>query len=173
VGPQAAEEEEMGAFFGKEIVEGAIQIEKNGQLFYRNVAQKESRPAVRDVFAFLAEEEGRHVAELQYLLTRLAEPPDTWEREDFALYLDDLVAEHIFREDGSGERKALQVGSELAAVDLGIQFEKDTILLWHELHALVRPEEHRVVDDLVQWEKDHLVRLVRLKKDLAGTSSQR
>ncbi len=162
----------MGAFFGKEMVGAAIQIEKNGQSFYGAVAEQENRRAVREAFVFLADEEKRHVSELEHLSTRLADPPGTWEREDFSLYLEDLAAEHIFKEDGSGEKRAREVRSDLGAVDLGIQFEKDTILLWQELHFFVRPEDRRVVDHLIRWEKDHLVRLVRLKRELAGPSQR-
>jgi rubrerythrin len=163
----------MGAFFAKEITEAAIQIEKNGQIFYQRMAEQASSEAVRGVFLDLAQQEERHIAELQLLLGRLPDPPDTWEREEFTMYLVDLANAHVFREDGSGERMAQQVESDVAAIDLGIQFEKDTVLFLYEFHGLVRPEEKTVVDRLIVWEKEHLVRLVRMKWDLTGQARQR
>lgn len=162
----------MGVFFAKEIMGGAIQIEKNGQSFYHHLAQQEERSAIREVFDYLAKEELRHIQEFGHLAEHLAEPPDHWEREDFEFYLETLVGDNVFKEDGSGEKRAKEVKSDLEAVELGIQFEKDTIIFFYELHALVRPEEHHVVDQLIRWEKDHLVRLVRLKRQLEDAKWQ-
>jgi rubrerythrin len=157
----------MGAFFAKEIVEAAIRIEKNGLSYYRYLAEAEKRKDIREVFNYLAEEEMRHIAAFEHLAESLQEPPDhTWEREDFGLYLESLSEDSVFKDDGSGEKKAGDVKSVLEAVELGIRFEKDTILFFQELHNLVRREEHEVVDQLICWEKNHLVRLIRLKRQL-------
>ncbi len=158
----------MKAFFGKEIMEAAVQIERNGQAFYEQVSQKAEDQGVREVFSDLALEEKRHISQFQALSDCLVDPPDGMEREDYALYLDNLTAEHVFKEDGSGERMARQSKSAVEAVELGIQFEKDTLLFFHELHPLVRAEEQGVVNQLLLWEKEHLVRLVRLKRRLLG-----
>jgi rubrerythrin len=163
----------MGVFFAKEIMGGAIQIERNGQSFYQQIAQQLEAPAMREVFEHLAREELRHIREFEGLAEHLAEPPDHWEREDFELYMDTLVSDHVFKDDGSGERKAREVRSDLEAVELGIQFEKDTIIFFNELNALVRSEERQVLDQLLRWEKDHLVRLVRLKRQLEDSKRQR
>lgn len=158
----------MKAFFGKEILEAAVQIERNGQAFYEQVSQQTTDQGVREVFSDLAVEEKKHISQFQALSDCLVDPPDSMEREDYALYLDHLIVEHVFKEDGSGERKAGETKSAVEAVGLGIQFEKDTLLFFHELHPLVRAEEQRVVDQLILWEKEHLVRLVRLKRRLLG-----
>jgi len=158
----------MGAFFAKEIMEAAIQIEGNGQRFYQQMSQKAVAPGARESFAYLAEQERQHIADIRALAGRLPDPPETWEREEFTMYLVDLASEHVFRQDGSGEQMAQRVGSDREAVDLGIRFEKDTILFVQEFRKLVRVEDQELVDGLVGWEKDHLVRLVRLKWELEG-----
>ncbi len=160
----------MKAFFGKEVLEAAVQIERNGQAFYEQVSQKSEDEGVREVFSDLAVEEKRHISQFQGLSDCLVDPPDSMEREDYALYLDHMTAEHVFKEDGSGERKARETKSAVEAVELGIQFEKDTLLFFHELRPLVRSEEQGVVDQLILWEKEHLVRLVGLKRQLSGRS---
>lgn len=157
----------MGAFFAKEVVEAAIRIEGNGLSFYRYLSQRQEREDVREVFEYLTGEEQRHIAEFKRLAENLKEPPDlTWEREDFALYLENLADDNVFKEDGSGEKRAKEVQSALDAVKLGIQFEKDTIIFFHELQNLVRQEERQAVHQLIQWEKEHLVRLFGIKRQL-------
>jgi len=100
----------MGAFFAKEVVEAAIRIEGNGLSFYRYLSQREEREDVREVFEYLTGEEQRHIAEFKRLAENLEEPSDfTWEREDFALYLENLADDNVFREDGSGEKRAKEL----------------------------------------------------------------
>lgn len=163
----------MGAFFAKEVINAAAQIEKNGQKFYEDIAKDERRPAVRDVFEYLAEQERKHVGELNYLSDQLKEPPDhTWEREDFDLYLDSIVSEHLFVGDGSAEREAGKIKTDLQAVEFGIHFEKQTMLFFHELLPLLRAEERDVLNNLIAWERDHLLLLFRLKRRLKGAAER-
>jgi rubrerythrin len=163
----------MGAFFAKEIMEAAIQVEKNGQVFYEHMSRTASTPGARALFSDLARKELEHVGDLQRVARELADPPETWEREEFTMYISDLAQDHVFREDGSGERLAGGVRSDVEAVNLGIRFEKDTILFLQELRPLARAQDAGVVDQLVAWEKEHLVRLVRLKWDLEGRARVR
>lgn len=163
----------MGAFFAKEIMDGAIRIEQNGLAFYRNLSEREDQEEIRGVFEYLAGEEERHIAEFKRLSGNLQDPPDiVWERDDFSLYMENLSDDHVFKGDGSGEKRAREVKSPLEAVRLGIRFEKDTILFFNELKNLVRREENQVIERLIRWEKDHLVRLFRLKRQLEHAQRQ-
>lgn len=163
----------MGAFFAKEILEAAVQIERNGQAFYELMAQRTADQAARDDFSDLARQERMHLTELEGLAGRLADPPETWEREEFGMYMTELAESHVFRKDGSGERGAQEVSSKRAALDLGIRFEKDTILFMEGLQRLVRPKERSLVEQLLEWERGHMVRLVRLKWELTGRARSR
>jgi rubrerythrin len=163
----------MGAFFAKEVMEAAVQVEKNGQLFYQKMSQQALAPGARKVFSYLADKEKEHILDLERLAGRLPDPPETWEREEFTMYMSDLAAEHVFRTDGSGEASAAAVRADVEAVDLGVRFEKDTILFLQEFRQLVRKGDRELVDQLVGWEKDHLVRLVRLKWELEGKARLR
>ena len=48
-------------FSGRELLEIAIQIEKNGFTFYANVARKVAEPKVIEVINWLAQEENSHI----------------------------------------------------------------------------------------------------------------
>lgn len=156
----------MGAFYAKEILRAALQIEKNGLSFYREVAGRELRPEVREVFDHLATEEARHIEELKSLLERASEPPESMERDDYTLYLEALVSGQVFREDGSGQEEAQRIRSPDEALDLGARFERDTILFFQELRPWIRAEDRPVLDRLIDWERRHLTSLARLKRKL-------
>lgn len=163
----------MGAFFAKEIIGAAVQIEKNGQTFYGLMAKRATHEAAREAFGDLSNQEEEHLRQLESLTASLEDPPDTWEREEFAMYLAELAESHVFREDGSGERGARGASGDLEAVELGIRFEKDTILFLEELQRLVRSKERPLVEKLLEWDRGHLVRLVRLKWELTGRARSR
>jgi rubrerythrin len=163
----------MGAFFAKEILDAAIQIERNGQLFYERMGQKAADKPAQEVFGRLAGQEREHLSHLRDLAGKLPDPPETWEREEFAMYMAELAESHVFRGDGSGEKAAQQVAGELAAVELGIRFEKDTILFLEGLQRMVREKERTVVGKLLEWERAHLVELVRLKWQITGKARSR
>lgn len=163
----------MRAFFAKEIIGAAVQIEKNGQSFYGLMAHRATHEAAREVFSELANQEGAHLEELESLARSLEDPPETWEREEFGMYMAELAESHVFRENGSGERGAKEASGDLEALELGIRFEKDTILFLEGLQRLVRSKERSLVEKLVEWERGHLVRLVRLKWDLTGRARSR
>ena len=156
----------MGAFYAREILDAVIQIEQNGRIFYEKVADAQDNKEVRDLFSFLADQESKHIRECREFGEGLAPIPDDMEREDFGLYLNNLTAENVFKEDGSGESLALRVKTETEAVDLGIRFEKEALLLLHEFRTLIRSKESDFIDGMIQWERGHLVKLVRLKRSL-------
>lgn len=163
----------MGAFFAKEILEAAIQIEKNGQLFYELMGQKAAdRPAL-EVFRRLAQQEKEHLAHLGELAKALADPPETWEREEFSMYMAELAESHVFKADGSAQNAAREVSGDLAAVETGIRFEKDTLLFMEGLRNIVRKKEEQILEKLLEWERAHLVELVRLKWQITGRSRSR
>lgn len=163
----------MGVFFGKEIIEAAVQIERNGLAFYESMAQQAGAEEARKVFGDLATEEKKHIQELDDFSKSLPDPPDTWEREEFGMYLNELAESHIFRDGTTVSKMKESVSTELDAVDLGIRFEKDTLLFMDGLQQMVRPKDKTVVQRLLEWERGHLLRLVQLKWHLTGRSRER
>ena len=59
----------MGIFFsGRELIEIAIGIEKNGAIFYDSLAGSTKNPAARDVYKYLVGQEREHAAVFQKML---------------------------------------------------------------------------------------------------------
>ena len=157
----------MGNIFsGSEIVEIAIQIEKNGRDFYNAlVAQSKSQEA-KDIFKYLAGEEEKHIKAFQKILNSVQkyEPAESYPGEYFA-YMNALASEHIFTQKDKGNEIAKRAKSDKEAIGLGIGFEKDSIIFYEGMKKVVPEDELKIVDGLIAQEQDHLRKLSELKNN--------
>lgn len=158
----------MGNIFaGSEIVSLGIQIEKNGRDFYNTlIKQSNSKEAVK-VFAYLAGEEEKHIISFQKILENVEkyEPPESYPGEYFA-YLNALAGEHIFTKKDKGEETARKTKNDKEAVELGIGFEKDSIIFYEAMKKVVPESDHKIINELIVQEQKHFKQLTDLKKRL-------
>ena len=121
----------------------------------------------KDLFKFLADEEEKHIRtfnKILYLIQKY-EQPEAYPTEYFA-YMNALASEHVFTEKGKGLEIAQNVKSDTEAIDLGIKFEKDSILFYEGMKKVVPKSEHKVIDILISQEQDHLKKLTEIKESL-------
>lgn len=157
-------------FRASEIVELGIQIEQNGREFYLAAAKASKDPQARQIFDFLAGEELRHEKVFQTMLKTVEKyKPEEAYSEDYYAYLKALSEEHVFTRKDEGKLAAERVQSDMQAIDMAITFEKDSILLFHEMKQLVSEQENNTVDKLIQQEQEHLLKLKQLKNELKDT----
>ena len=158
----------MGNFFSPaEIVRLGIQIEKNGRDFYNAVKQSSESEKAREMFAFLAGQEEKHIKVFESILSETEDyqPPETYSGE-FGSYLEVLAGEHVFTRKDSGSEAAKKVKNQAEAIDMAIGFEKDSILLFLEMKKMVPENGHKSIDRLIEQEQEHLKTLAGLKKTL-------
>lgn len=154
-------------FVGSEIVEIGIQIEKNGRDFYKALADKTKNKKTKEVFEYLEGEEIQHIAVFQKILEPVQkyEPPEAYPTEYFA-YMNALASEHIFTKENKGKEIAKKIKSDREAIDLGIGFEKDSIIFYEGMKRVVPKDDERIVNELISQEQSHLSKLVDLKSGL-------
>lgn len=158
----------MGNIFtGSEIVEIGVQIEKNGRDFYNTLAGQSKNKEAKDIFKFLAGEEEKHIAKFQEMLDSVGryQPQETYPGEYFE-YMNALASEHIFTQKNKGEEIAKKIKGDVEAVDMGIGFEKDSIIFYDGMKRVVPEYDQKTVDELIAQEKSHLRKLYNLKKKL-------
>lgn len=156
----------MGNIFsGSEIVEIAVQIEKNGRDFYRTVAQHVKQENLKQTFDFLAKEEERHIEVFERILDRVGryEPQGAFSDEYF-LYMRALAKEHIFTQENKGKVVAQKIGSAKEAIEAGIGFEKESIIFYEGIKKVVPDYDHHLVEELINQEKAHLLKLWEIKE---------
>jgi len=154
-------------FSAAEVVEMGIEIEKNGRDFYSGVARSSKTADAKEAFLFLGKEEEKHIKRFEEMLSQVKkyEPQQAYPGEYFA-YIRTLSGEHVFTKRNKGTDIAKNVKGDSGAVDLGIGFEKDSILFYEEMKKFVLEGEQKVIDKLLEEEKGHLRTLMELKKKL-------
>ncbi|MDP2939680.1 MAG: ferritin family protein [Candidatus Omnitrophota bacterium] len=155
----------MNIFKASEILKIAIQIEKNGLAFYNGIKERTKNFTTQEVFGFLAKEEEKHKKTFEQLLEDVGDyqPVQSYPGE-YELYLEALASENIFRKEADLKKIAKDINSDSQAIDMGIGFEKDSIIFYGEMKNFVPKEEGAIVDDVLLEEKEHLLKLFGLKK---------
>ena len=154
-------------FSGSEIVELGIQIEKNGRDFYSVLTKQSKNKKASDMFKFLAGEEEKHIAVFKEILSSVQryEPQAAYPDEYFA-YMNALAGEYVFTKKDKGSEIAKKINSDKEAVDMGIGFEKDSILFYVGIKEVVPEEGYKPIDALIAQERNHLRQLTELKSSL-------
>ena len=156
----------MNIFDVTEIYQFAIQIEENGEKFYRAMAEKFDEPKAKELFDFLAEEEVRHEKIFREMLAKIEDynPQESYPGEYFDYlhaYADNLVFTLDKIEEGI---------SSVHTVDEALQYaigkELDTILYYHEMRNVVPEHQQKMVDDIIDEERKHVVQLTEMKRQL-------
>lgn len=160
----------MGNIFaGSEIVELGVQIEINGRDFYNALAAKSKNQKAKDIFRYLAGEEGKHILIFQNILEHVHkyQPKEAYPAEYFA-YMNALASEHVFTQKDKGKEIARNTKSDIEAIDMGIGLEKDSIIFYEAMKKSVPEKDIKILDELIIQEQDHLRQLTDLKRERTG-----
>lgn len=149
-----------------DLFELAERIEKRGREFYERMSRDAVTPGSRALFERLAREEGQHESEFRRIVGEaLAMPfeiPDGYASPEMMAYLDALNRGDAFHI-ASGDHRQPPV-SENQALLQAIEYEKDAILLLHEVYDLLPSSmaARMAVAELIRAEKGHLAHICSL-----------
>ncbi|MDP8259019.1 MAG: ferritin family protein [Candidatus Aadella gelida] len=147
-------------FSGCEIVELAMQIEKNGKEFYNTLNEEWSSPAIGGIFEYLAGQEEKHIEMFSKIFDGVCgHDPEEAYPEEYDAYMRALAGQYVFTEKNKGEMIAKGVKSLEEGIDLAIGFEKDSILFYEEVKKNVPEISANLVEDIISEEKIHLEKL--------------
>jgi len=158
----------MGNIFsGSEIVGIGVQIEKNGRDFYNTLALGSKIEKDRDMFKFLAGEEEKHIVVFQGILNQTAEyvPLESYPGEYFE-YMNALAGEYVFTQKDKGVEIAKSILSDAEAIELGIGFEKDSIIFYEGMKKVIPGYDFVIINQLIEQEQNHLKMLTELKHSI-------
>lgn len=159
----------MSIFEPSEIFQFAIRIEENGEKFYRQMAQKFDDPEVSGLFSALADEEIKHKAVYEKMVSKIEkyEPFESYPGEYFE-YLRAYADTHIFTPKQLEEEMA-NINDATSALKFAIDRELDSILYYEEIKKLVPQSERGLIDKIIEEEHRHFVKLSSCKasKDAA------
>ncbi len=158
----------MGSIFaGSEIVELGIEIERNGRDFYNTLAKKSKNQKAADIFKYLSDEEEKHIKVFQDILNKTEKyEPSGLDADDYFAYMNALASEYVFTQKDKGEEIAKTIKNDKEAVNMGIGFEKDSIIFYEGMKKAVPEYGLKIINELIMQEQSHLKKLSDLKKTL-------
>ena len=153
---------EAGAFSAAEMLDIAIQLEQNGQIYYLEAAKRAVDEDAQHLLELLAHEEQRH--EQIFRDMRPAEkehrPAEEYPGQK-SEYVQALLEEKLIPSPEILD-KVLALGSDQEILDFALGFEKDTILFYFEMRHLLGEAQRPLMAEIIAQEKTHVERLLRM-----------
>lgn len=155
----------MGKFSANELLQIALQIEREGEAFYQEAARLTRSPAAKDLFEHLALEEVGHAHAFRQIAAALDVSSEEYEEEEAQRYLRALVDERVFTDPRDAYARAKE-GDQGALLRYAIGFEKETILFFNALRDVAREKDQVLIDKLIEEEKKHVRQLSQCLSEL-------
>jgi rubrerythrin len=158
----------MSVFEPSEVFQFAIRIEEGGEKFYREMAKKLPDAEVKKLFSALADEEIKHRKIYEGMVSKIEEyePAESYPGEYFA-YLR-AYADNIIFTPKKMEEKIKNITDAQSAIQFAIDRELDSILYYEEAKKLVPKNQRAVIDNIIEEERRHFVKLSKCSNDVAA-----
>ena len=150
-----------------EMVRVAVEDERTGVAIYTALAASAKAAEVRALFEKLVGQERFHQMRFEGILEQLGGhcPREQYEGE-YVAYLHTLTSTRAFPDPAAAVEAARRCRTDAEAVDLALQYERDTLALINELRELVGPRHKDVVETIAREERAHIVVLADEKRKL-------
>jgi len=150
-----------------EILNLAIQMEHKGLAFYQACAKASFGPPIVLVFEHLITAEQTHARIFAEMKRRL--PPEVVSKTDAGeaqRYIEKLIGERISPETERALNTVAEIADPIEAVEIAMEFEKKSILLYSALNQLIDSSEKQILEKVIAEEHNHIRRLVDLLHEL-------
>jgi len=156
-------------FTGSEVIEMALKIEENGMKFYTDAFKASTNEKVQALFKRLAIEEAHHIKTFAAMKDLVK---DEYVSEGFdpyiteaSEYLRSMADSEVFKSPGDGALFAGKIGNPAEVIDFAIGMEKDSLVFYDEYTKVIVEKDKAVLTALIDQEKEHLGRLIELRKE--------
>ncbi len=157
-----------------ELMELAIQIEKNGKDYYLSMVAKTRNEKVREIFNYLASEEQSHLENFMKISEKLSAREedipiaDEYSTPEMYDYIKAMFDGRVFPNLTSHDELAKEIKTDEQAVYHAISFEKDTVLFFTEILRMLGDNNTNksLIEELIRQEKIHIARLYTLLGNL-------
>jgi rubrerythrin len=142
----------------RDIVRIALEVEQTGMECYQEMKAATSDPELAKLLDYLAKDEGDHVGIFTQMFRDVDLNPETMpdpSLEDQE-HLERIMNSVIFEGPQTGIRLARSATTPIEVLTLALQFERDAMLFWLKLFALVREKDRALVQKLIGQEEQHL-----------------
>jgi len=158
-------------FNASEVFQIAIEIEKNGKVFYDKAKEMVYNPDVKQLFHDLGLEEMKHLekfTELKASLPESAQEGSVFDPDnEMSRYLKMMADMHVFRSSADVEEQLKKIKTAEGALKIAIEFEKDSVIFFLSMQDATNEEKgKKLIGQLVKEEQGHMRRLSLQLKQL-------
>jgi rubrerythrin len=154
----------MATLSAATVLQWAMEIELNGEAFYKAIAAKAQDTDTKLLFEDLAYQEQRHHRTFQRMLERAGSASaggSEADVEDYRAFLENALGNALFSGRERGLELARQAETESDGIKAAIAFEKDTLIFFYDLLDMVAPADAKAIQAVIDEEKDHVRQLGR------------
>ncbi|HOC45955.1 MAG: ferritin family protein [Syntrophorhabdaceae bacterium] len=155
----------MNIFNTGDILQFAMRIEEDGEMFYRKAALNAEAKETRDFFNVMADEEARHKTVFSDMLKGIdVNPPAESYRGEYAAYLRDYIDGRVVftkKEKDQAMSDSLDVAQ---AIRFAMGREVDSILYYHEAKQFIDKKHYAEIDKIIEEERKHFHKLADMQK---------
>ena len=154
-------------FTAEEIFDLAVQIEENGEAYYREAVKVVAEPSIRGLLAWLADEEVRHrKCFIDLKSAARSGLNDDWAGRISGAFLQSSVNEHAFSLDDIDFSQIQSVGDLLR---IAVGFEQDSIMFYEILQGFVTElSVGKHVSEILKEERRHVEMLEEKMGEVHG-----
>jgi len=130
------------------------------------MAEKLQDPEVKELFTLLAKDEIAHKKFYSEILQQLGDykPHENYVGEYMA-YLRSYSDRIIFNQE-TFDQKLNEINDVASAIDFAIGAELKSIQYYHEIKELVPNKNHQKIDQIIEEERRHFIKLSEIEKRL-------
>ncbi len=157
----------MNIFNAGDILQFAIRVEEDGEMFYRKAALNAETKETGDFFNAAADEEARHKTVFADMLKGIdINPPAESFRGEYAAYLRDFIDGKVIFTRKEKDQAMSDTLDTLSAIRFSMGREVDSILYYHEAKQFLDKKHYAEIDRIIDEERKHFVKLADLEKKL-------
>ncbi len=151
----------MAVFTAAEAIEMAMEIEKNGKVFYDEAAAQSADLEIKALFEDLAVQEQGHYQLFQKMLKGARPAPElpAAEYDQYQTYVQVALENALFAGPDKALTLAKQAENRETALRAAMGFEKDTLLFFYDLRDMVNEADRETISRIIREEKKHVRRL--------------
>jgi rubrerythrin len=159
----------MKNFNAKEILEIAIQNEKNGIEFYSKLSEKAEDPKLKKTLNEFANQERSHVTAIKKLINRFLEEESNlnyYDDPEELLYLQAIADSSLFTDKPTDDNVKEVLNDILAALHYAVGIEVKSIEFYKQVLQVMAPNSgQEVVEEIIEQEKGHVKNLYMMIKN--------
>lgn len=152
-----------------QFIDMAIKDEESGEAFYKTMAEVTNKAELKAEYEKIADQEHIHAELFKKMRDNVTEAnvPEEYAGQ-YEAYLNTFLTMRAFPNPEAAVNAAKNAVGDLAAIEMALRMEKDTLLLYHEVRAYIPDTHKQYVSKIIEEERLHISTLANLKERFGG-----